>query len=79
MKLDDLMLCQTILQEFSRFFQIEFTSYFIGLIHAFFNSSNYTFHENSTRVEIGRRADCCVRTRLKATLCLLKRKRNGTS
>ena len=42
------MLCQTILQEFSRFFQIEFTSYFTGLIHAFFNCSNYTFHENST-------------------------------
>ena len=49
MKLHDLMLCQTILQEFSRtVFQIEFTSYFIGLIHAFFNCSNYTFHENST-------------------------------
>ena len=48
MKLHDLMLCQTILQEFSRFFQIEFASYFTGLIHASFNCSNYTFHENST-------------------------------
>ena len=42
------MQCQTILQEFSRFLQIEFTFYFTGLIHAFFNCSNYTFHENST-------------------------------
>ena len=48
MKLHDLMLCQSMLQEFSRFFQIEFTSYFTGLIHAYFNCSNYTFHENST-------------------------------
>ena len=48
MKLHDLMQCQTILQEFSRFLQIEFTFYFTGLIHAFFNCSNYTFHENST-------------------------------
>ena len=42
------MQCQTILQEFSRFLQIEFTFYFTGLIHAFFSCSNYTFHENST-------------------------------
>ena len=42
------MLCQIILQEYSRFFQIEFTIYFTGLIHVFFNCSNYTFHDNST-------------------------------
>ena len=48
MKLHDLMQSQTIPQEFSRFLQIEFTFYFTGLIHAFFNCSNYTFHENST-------------------------------
>ena len=28
--------------------QIEFIFYVTGLIHAFFNCSNYTFHENST-------------------------------
>ena len=43
-----LTLCQTILQEFSRFSQIEFTFYVTGLIQAFFNCSYYTFHENST-------------------------------
>ena len=48
MKLHDLTLFQTILREFSRFLQIEFTFYFTGLIHAFFNCSNYTFHENAT-------------------------------
>ena len=48
MKLHDLMQSQTILHEFSRFLQIEFTFYFTGLIHAFFICSNYTFHENST-------------------------------
>ena len=43
------MLCQTIPLEFSGFLQIEFTFYFTGLVHdAFFNCSNYTFHENST-------------------------------
>ena len=47
MKLHDLLLCQIILQEYSRFFQIEFTFYFTGLSHGFFNCSNYTFHENS--------------------------------
>ena len=30
--------------------QIEFTFSFTGLIHAFFNCSNYTFHENLTGV-----------------------------
>ena len=40
-------LCQTILQEFSRFLQIEFTFYVTGLIQASFNCSNYTFHEDS--------------------------------
>ena len=51
MKLYDLTLCQTILlqQDFSQFMQIEFTFYFTGLIHALFNCSNYTFHENSTK------------------------------
>ena len=48
MKLYDLTLFQTILREFSRFLQIEFTFYVTGLIQAFFNCSNYTFHENST-------------------------------
>ena len=48
MKLHDLMLCQAILQEFPLFLHIEFTFYFTGLIHAFFNCSNYTIHENST-------------------------------
>ena len=47
MKLHDLTLCQGILQEFSRFLQIEFTFYFTGLMQASFNCSNYTFHENS--------------------------------
>ena len=47
MKLHDLTLCQTILQEFSRFLKIAFTFYFTGLIQASFNCSNYTFHENS--------------------------------
>ena len=42
------MLCQAILQEFPLFLHIEFTFYFTGLIHAFFNCSNYTIHENST-------------------------------
>ena len=42
------MLCQTILQEFSRFLQIKFKFYVTGLIHAFFKCSNYTFYENST-------------------------------
>ena len=50
MKLHALRLCQTILQEFSRLLQIEFTFYVTGVIHAFFNCSNYTFHENSTKV-----------------------------
>ena len=40
------MLCQTILQEFSRFLQINYTFYVTGLIHASFNFSNYTFHED---------------------------------
>lgn len=31
------------------------------------------------RVEIGKRADGCVKIRLKGTLCLLKRKMNGSS
>ena len=48
MKLHDLMLLEAILQEFPRFLQIEFTFYFTGLTQAFFNCSNYTFHENST-------------------------------
>ena len=48
MKLHDLMLCQVILQEFSRLLQIKFKFYVTGLIHAFFKCSNYTFHENST-------------------------------
>ena len=48
MKLHDLMLCQAILQEFSRLLQIKFIFYVTGLIYAFFNCSNYTFHENST-------------------------------
>ena len=48
MKLHDLMPCETILQEFSRFFHTEFIFYITGLIHAFFHCSNYTFHENST-------------------------------
>ena len=47
MKLYDLTLCQTVLQEFSRLLQIEFTFYVTGLIKAFFNCSYYTFHENS--------------------------------
>ena len=42
-------LCQTTLQEFSRLFQIEFTFYVTGLIQAYFNCSNYTFHENSAQ------------------------------
>ena len=42
------MLCQTILQEFSRFLQMKFIFYVTGLIYASFNCSNYTFHENST-------------------------------
>ena len=48
MKLHDLTVCQTILQEFSPFLQIKFTFHVAGLMHAFFNCSNYTFHENST-------------------------------
>ena len=40
------MICQTILQEFSRFLQIKFRFSVTGLIHASFNCSNYTFHEN---------------------------------
>ena len=51
MKLHDLMLCQTNLQDFSRFLQIKFTFCFTALIHAFFNCSNYTFHENSTATD----------------------------
>ena len=47
MKLHDLMLPQTILQDFSRFLQMKFTFYVTGLINAFFNCSNYTFHEYS--------------------------------
>ena len=31
----------------ARFLQIKLTFYATGLIHAFFNCSNYTFHENS--------------------------------
>ena len=50
MKLHDLMLCPTILQDLSWFLQIEFAFSFTGLIHAFFNCSHYTFHENSTEV-----------------------------
>ena len=46
MKLLELMLRQTILQEVSRILQIEFTFYLTGLIHAFFYC--FTFHENST-------------------------------
>ena len=37
------------------------------------------FTRTQPRVEVGKRADRCVRTRLKATLCLLKRKRSGIS
>ena len=48
MKLRDLMLCQAILQEFSRLLEIKFIFYVTGVIYAFFNCSNYTFHENST-------------------------------
>ena len=48
MKLHDLMLCPTMLQDFSRILQIKFTFYVTGLIHASFNCSYYTFHENST-------------------------------
>ena len=47
MKSHVLMLPQTILQDFSRFLQMKFTFYVTGLIHAFFNCSNYTFHEYS--------------------------------
>ena len=47
MKLHDLMLCQAILQEFSRLLQIKFIFYLTGVIYAFFNCSNYTFHEPS--------------------------------
>ena len=49
MKLHDLTLCQTILQEFSPFLQIEFTFYVTGLIQVYFKCSYYTFHENSTK------------------------------
>ena len=38
-----------ILPAFSRFSHILFTFYFAGLIHALFNCSKYTFHENSTK------------------------------
>ena len=41
------MLCQAIIQEFSRFLQNKFTFCFTGLIHVFFNCSYYTFHKNS--------------------------------
>ena len=34
---------------------------------------------HSVRPKIGNRADGCVRIRLKGTLCLLKRKMNGSS
>ena len=37
-----------ILPAFSRFLQIRFT-YFTSLIHALFNCSKHTFHENSTK------------------------------
>ena len=47
MILHDLMLPQTILQDFSRFLQMKFKFYVTGIIHAFFNCSNYTFHEHS--------------------------------
>ena len=47
MKLHDLMQCQAILQEFPRLLQINFIFYVTGLIYAFFNCSNYTFHEPS--------------------------------
>ena len=47
MKLHNLVLCQVILQEFSRLLQIKFIFYVTGLIYAFFNCSNYTFHETS--------------------------------
>ena len=47
MKSHVLMLPQTILQDFSRFLQMKFTFYVTGLIHAFLNCSNYTFHEYS--------------------------------
>ena len=46
MKQYDLMICQTILPEFSRFLQIKFRFSVTGLIHASFDCSNYTFHEN---------------------------------
>ena len=45
------MLCQTILQEFSRFLQMKFIFYVTGLIHASLNCSNYTFHEDSTEAQ----------------------------
>ncbi|XP_044179346.1 uncharacterized protein LOC114955584 isoform X2 [Acropora millepora] len=48
MKLHDLMLCPTMLQDFSRFLQIKFKFNVTGVIHASFNCSYYTFHENST-------------------------------
>ena len=38
-----------ILPAFSRFSHIRFTFCFAGLIHALFNCSKYTFHENSTK------------------------------
>ena len=38
-----------ILPVFSRFSHILFTFYFAGLIHALFNCSKYTFHENLTK------------------------------
>ena len=41
------MLCQAILQEFSRLLQIKFIFYVTGLNYAFFNCSNYTIHEPS--------------------------------
>ena len=47
MKLHDLMLCQAILQKFSRLLQIKFIFYVTGVFYAFFGCSNYTFHEPS--------------------------------
>ena len=41
------MLCQAILQKFSRFMQIKLTFLVTGLIHASFNCSIYTSHANS--------------------------------
>ena len=79
MKLHDLMLCQTILQEFSRFLQIKFKFMLQVSSMLFLNVLIIHFTRTRPRVEVGKRADCCVRTRLEETMCLLKGKRSRTS